>query len=128
MTTKIPKPSIYVYKEINVGKYSTTKHFELINQSDDNENLTNLIKISKDRGFAKSLPVYWLTNRINNKWNKSNLTGLFKTSYNHIFKGDIDKKKNLLIVKFSEGANKIIVYCFKDFYTTNLKEVLQLID
>ncbi|MFY9243930.1 MAG: hypothetical protein WAO74_12995 [Polaribacter sp.] len=127
MATKIPKPSIYIYKEINVGKYSTTKHFELVNQNNDNDNLTNLIKISKDRGFAKSNPLYWLNTQTNNKWNKRNLTGLFKTSISNLFKGDIDMKKNLLLIKFSEGANSLTVYCFKNYYTSNLDNVLQLI-
>ena len=127
MASKIPKPSIYIYKEINIGKYSTTKHFELVNQNTDNNNLTNLIKISKDRGFAKSNPLYWLNTRINNKWSKRNLTGLFKTTISNLFKGDIDKKKNLLLIKFSEGANSLTVYCFKDYYTSNLDNVLPLI-
>lgn len=127
MASKIPKPTIYIYKEINVGKYSTTKHFELVNQNTDNNSLTNLIKISKDRGFAKSNPLYWLNTRINNKWSKRNLTGLFKTSISNLFKGDIDKKKNLLLIKFSEGANSLTVYCFKDYYTSNLDNVLPLI-
>jgi hypothetical protein len=127
MSTKIPKPSIYIYKEINVGKFSTTKHFELINQNIENNNLTNLIKISKDRGFAKSLPVYWLNTRTDNKWGKRNLTGLFKTSKTNLYKGDIDKKKNLLLFKFSEGANSLTIYCFKDYYTSNLKDIFQFL-
>jgi len=128
MAIRIPKPSIYIYKEINVGKYSTTKHFELVNCNNDNNNLTNLIKISKDRGFAKSLPVYWLDTRTKNKWDDVSLTGLFKTSIMNLFKGDINKKKHLLLFKFSENANSLMIYCFKDFYTSNLKEVLQVID
>jgi hypothetical protein len=127
MAIKIPKPSIYIYKEINVGKFSTTKHFELVNENNDKDNLTNLIKISKDRGFAKSLPIYWLNTRTENKWNKINLTGLFKTSITNLFKGDIDKKKNLLLFKFSEGANNLTVYCFKDYYTSNVNDVIQFI-
>jgi hypothetical protein len=127
MSTKIPKPSIYIYKEINAGKFSTTKHYELVNHNNDDNSLTNLIKISKDRGFAKSLPIYWLNTKTDKKWNKRNLTGLFKTSITNLFKGDIDKKKNLLLFKFSEGANSLTIYCFKDYYTSTLNDVIQFI-
>jgi hypothetical protein len=126
MTTKTPKPSVYIYIEINVGKFSTTKHYELVNQIDENK-LTNRIKVSKDRGFAKSLPVYWLDTRTDNKWDKISLTGLFKTSVTNLFKGDTEKKKNLLLFKFSEDTNSLTVYFFKDYYTSNLKDVMRFI-
>jgi hypothetical protein len=127
MAIKIPKPSIYIYKEINVGKFSTTKHFELVNQNNDKDNLTNLVKVSKNRGFANSMPVYWIDTRTNNKWDEISLTGLFKTSITNLFKGDIDKKKNLLLFKFSEDANSLTFYCFKDYYTSNVNDVIQFI-
>jgi hypothetical protein len=126
MTTKTPKPSVYIYKEINVGKFSTTKHYELVNQVDENK-LTNLIKVSKDRGFAKSLPVYWLDTRTDNKWDKISLTGLFKTSITNLFKGDTDKKKNLLLFKFSEGTSSLTIYCFNNYYKGDLSNVLQFV-
>jgi hypothetical protein len=127
MTAITPKPSVYIYKEINVGKFSTTKHYELINQNNREDHLTNLIKVSKDRGFANSVPVYWLHTKTNNKWDKISLTGLFSTSITNLFKGDTDKKKNLLHFKFSEGASSLTIYCFNNYYKGDLSNVLRFI-
>ena len=122
---KISKPIIYVYKEINVGKYSTTKHFELVNQTNDFNKLTDQVKITKDRCFARVQPVYWLHTRTDHKWDKTCLTGLFKTSITNLFIGDTEKKKNLLLFKFSSTADTLTIYCFKNYYSLDIKEALK---
>lgn len=127
MTTIIPKPSIYFYKEINVGENETVKHYELINQNVDNGNLTNLINVSKDRGFAGSHPIYWVKTQTSDKWNDTCLTGLFRTPITNLFKGDIDKKQNLLIAKFSDDGSRLIIYCFNNYYSRQIDNVLQFI-
>lgn len=127
METKIPKPSIYFYKEINDGKNETVKHYELINQNTDNNNLTDKINISKDRGFANSHPIYWVKTQTYNKWSDVCLTGLFKTNITNLFKGDIDKKQNLLIAKFSDDGTRLIIYCFNNYYSRQIDHVLQYI-
>ena len=124
---KISKPIIYVYKEIRVGKFSTTKHFELVNQNQDFNKFTNQVKITKDRCFARVQPIYWLHTRTGNKWDKPCLTGLFKTSKTNLFIGDSEKKKNLLLFKFSDSAHTLIIYCFENYYSYDLKDALKFL-
>lgn len=128
-TGKIPKPTTHVYKEINEGKYKTTKHYELVNVENGTQKLSNLINIVVDRGFAKSAPPYWLKIRIGKRWKI--FTGLFKTpnpGFYYADKGSNNHKEDLLIVKLSNHDSDLTVYYFKNFYTTNLSVVLKSIN
>lgn len=126
---KIPKPTLHVYKEINEGKYKTTKHYQLVMVENGSPKLSDLINISVDRGFAKSAPSLWLKIRIGKRWKI--FTGLFKTPIPGFYfadKGTNNQKDDLLIVKFSNHETEITVYYFKNFYTTNLSVVLKSIN
>ena len=116
------KPITHVFSEINEGKYKSVKHYELIEVRNGNSVLTEQINISKDRNCAQSMPEYWLKVRNGNKWSDC-ITGLFKTGYNYIFKGDLKKKKHLIIFKFSNDASTLTAYVFKDYYTSDLNNV-----
>ena len=125
----IPKPTTHIYKEINEGKFKTTKHYELVQVDSGNQILSNSINVVVDRGFAKSAPNFWLKIRVGKRW--VNFTGLFKTSTPGIYfadKGINNRKEDLLIVKLSNYERDITVYYFKDYYTANLSEVLRLIN
>lgn len=125
----IPEPTMHVYKEINEGKYKTTKHYELVRVEKGTSKLSNLINIVVDRGFAKSAPPYWLKIRIGKRWKI--FTGLFKTPNPRFYyadKGSNNQKEDLLIVKFSNHDSELTVYYFKNFYTTNLSAVLKSIN
>lgn len=126
MATRIPQPIVHVYKEINIGKFKTVKHYELHGSAKSTE-LTKLINISKDRQCAKSAPSYWLQTHDGKKWIKPRLTGLFKTRYKGIYFGDSHKRKNLLVFKFSENAETLSIWVFKNHYTSNLSKILNLI-
>ena len=125
MATQIPQPVTHVYKEINIGNHKGVKHYELINRN-DRHLLSDLINISKDRKCAQSMPDYWLKLKDGKKWTKC-ITGLFKTGERNIFKGDIDKKKHLVIFKFSDNADTLTVDYFQNYYTWNLSNVLSFL-
>lgn len=125
-THKTPPHSSYVYKEINVGKFIATRHYKCSELEKSKSKLTTLINISKDRKCAKSSPIYWLQIRVNNKWQKPRLTGLFKTSTLNVFYGDIDKCKHLLLFKFSDHASTFTIKYFENYYTKDLTNLLPL--
>jgi hypothetical protein len=127
-TGDIPKPITHIFKEINKGKYKTTKHYELVEVENGTQKLSNLINVVVDRGFAKSAPHFWLKIRNGKRW--ENFTGLFKTSTPGLYfadKGNNNRKEDLLIVKLSNYERDLTVYYFKNYYTANLSEVLRLI-
>ncbi len=128
-TGNIPKPTTHIYKEINEGKFKTTKHYQLVEVENGNQKLTDLINIVVDRGFAKSAPNFWLKIRTDKRW--ENFTGLFKTSIPGIYfadKGCNNRKEDLLIVKLSNYERDMKVYYFRNYYTANLSGVLKLIN
>lgn len=124
MATYTHAPIIHVYREINIGKYKTTRHYELVEVKGGENQLTNKLNLSKDRKCAKSDPTYWLQIRKDNAWVKPRLTGLFKIN-NKLFHGDTQKKKNLLLFKFDEYKNELTVYYFVDHYTKNFIQLEQ---
>lgn len=124
MTTATP--IIHVFSEINEGNFKSVKHYDLKNVTNGSSQLTEQINISKDRNCAQSKPDSWLRVRIGKKWSRC-ITGIFKTGYKNIFKGDLQRKKHLIIFKFSEDAKILTAYVFKDYYTNDLNNVLPLI-
>jgi len=126
MATQTPQPVTHIYKEINVGKHLSVKHFELAEVLNGNPQLSELINISKNRSYALSMPEYWLKIRQGAKWSKC-ITGLFKTAKRDLFKGDCDKKEHLLIFKFSD-TDILTVFYFKNYYTRDLSDVIQFIN
>ncbi|MBC8767173.1 hypothetical protein H4O18_04135 [Arenibacter sp. BSSL-BM3] len=128
MATQTPQPITHVYKEINEGKYRSVKHYELIKASSNNVQLTKLLNLSKDRNCAKSLPVYWLQIHDGKKWIKPRLTGLFKTEYKNVFKGDTQRKRNLLIFEFLDNGSTLVIKYFQDYFTGDLRNVSQYIN
>ena len=127
MATHIPAPKTYIYKEVNKGKYRTVKHYQSVTPNDRENLLSNLLNISKDRQCAKSSPKYWLQLHNGKKWVKPRVTGLFETSRENLFKGDIDKRKHLVLFAFSSDKSFLIIHVFKNYYTTDLRAVLPLI-
>ena len=89
--------------------------------------LTDIINISKDRNCAQSMPEYWIQIRDGNKWKKPRLTGLFKTGANLIFKGDTQKRTNLVLFKFSDDAETLTIYFYSKYYTKDITTLLNTI-
>lgn len=134
MAVQIPTPVIHVYKEINAGKYISTKHYELQDVLNGKNHLTQLLNLSKDRKCAKSSPVLWLQTHNGKKWVKPRLTGLFKhdteklfKDSSNTFKGDSENKKNLLIFRFLDKFGLMLVFYFKDYYTKDIKMPLKVV-
>ena len=123
---KAPQPIIHVFKEFNVGKFKGVKHYELEEVSKGTSLLSNQINLSVNRNFAKSSPEYWLKIREGEKWSNC-ITGLFKTKEENIFKGDVERKKHLLIFRLSFDARTLTVYYFLDYHTNDLSEVMHLL-
>ena len=126
MATKIPKPIIHIYKEVNRGKYKTTKHFELAELIDGTSLLSDKLNISKNRKYALSNPDYWLKIWQEKKWSK-NITGLFKTNDRFVYWGDHNHRQNLIIFEFSDDASTLTAYYFQNYFTRDLSHVLHFI-
>ena len=119
-------PITYIFKEINIGKYVSVKHYELETFNGTTNRLSNLLNISVNRNCAQSTPNYWLKKRDGKKWSGC-LTGLFKTSSKNIFRGDLDNKKHLLLFKFSDDTETLTVYYFENYFTRDLSNLPQLL-
>ena len=119
-------PITQVFSEINEGKYASVKHYELQSVLNGTTQLTEQLNISKNRNCAQSMPIYWLKVRNCKKWSNC-ITGLFSTTEKNIYKGDTNKKKNLVLFKFSDNAKTLTVYYYSDFYTKDLSDLLPTI-
>lgn len=127
-TGTTPTPTRHVYKEINVGKFKTTNHYQIDEVSNGKQILSDLLNINLDRQFAKSAPQYWLSTREGNKWQR--LTGLFKTPYSHFYKGDKGQnntKQDLIICQLSDDKSVLIIYYFKNYYSRDLESIIKSI-
>lgn len=127
MSIHIPTPTIHVYKELNKGKYKITQHYKIVEVKNGVSKLSELLNISKNRNFAQSTPEFWLKIKQGKKWSNY-ITGLFKIHLKDIYKGDVNKRKHLLIFKFNDKANILVVYYFNNYFTNDLSKVLPLID
>jgi len=127
MATHIPKPIVHIYKEVNKGKYKSVRHFELVEVINGQPQLSTLINISKNQNCALSMPVYWLKVKQGKNWSKC-ITGLFKTDFKNIYKGDVNKRTHLLVFKFDDEVDTLTVFYFKNYYTNDLSKVLPLIN
>ncbi len=117
----------YTFNEINKGKYSSVKHFESNTTFKPQDFISNHVKISVNRNYAKSKPDYWLYTRNNNKWNKNCLTGLFKTKFKNYYYGDINKRQHLVIFYYNPNDEVMKIYLFPNHYTTDYTGIIQTI-
>ena len=136
MATQTPTPTRHIYDLTNPGQYKEVRHYSLKQASNKNE-LPEMLNISKDRQFSKAVNIYyWLKgkNPGEKKWSKP-ITGLKPTSAPNIFFGDIPRKvqkrflpKDLLVFKFPEYSNELIIDVYRGFYTDNKEELHQIIE
>jgi hypothetical protein len=123
--TATPTPVTHIYKEINVGKYRTVKHYQLQKLKNGEPQLENIVQLANNRAFAKSKPFYWFTQRNGGKWQKPFITGLFETIIPGIYNGDVNHKNNLLIFQVDEVAETLTIYYYVGFFTYNLDPILK---
>jgi hypothetical protein len=127
MTTQTPLPITHIFKEINKGKFKSTKHYELVEVSNGTSLLSEALNISKNQNCAQSMPEFWLKIKQGKNWSKFYITGLFKTDQRNIFKGDHNRRQNLLMFKYSEDTEILTVYYFRNYFTKDLSKILPLI-
>jgi len=127
MSTQSNTSIVHVYKKVNKGKYKSVKHFELVEVQNGTNQLTDKLNLSKDRNCIKSDSTYWLQIRENNKWVTPRLTGLFKTNYSNIFKGDVSRQEHLLIMEFINDMDTFKVYYYKEFYTSHIDNLAPIL-
>lgn len=127
MATRRPKPITYWYDETKIGKYKTTKWYQLVQTDTKKPKLSSLIKISKDQQFAKSSPLYWLELHDGKRFIKPRATGLFKTSNGLIYYGDIDNRTHSLLFRFTKNGNSLIIKYFEYYYTKDLGSIINFI-
>jgi hypothetical protein len=126
MATHIPTPIIHLFKEVNEGKYKSVRHYDLVSVTNGTTQLSKKVNLRKDRKFAQSMPDYWLKIKQGKTWSKC-ITGLFKTNRRNVYKGDSERKKNLIVIKFSNDEKEVTMYFFKDFFTRNLNDVTRFL-
>lgn len=124
MASILAKPIVLLYKEVDTGKAVTVRYYELTNGAIEQTPFTELIKISKDRGYNKSKATHWLHFRHGKKWSNV-ISGLFKTSKVMMYRGDYDKKKNLIVLHFSNDWKALRVFYFTDFYKNDIRGFLK---
>jgi len=126
-------PIIYIYKPIKINKQS--RIFELsqtqrLRHKQQDEFLTELVRVEKDQGFSKAKDVvYWLRIRNQSNWSKCQTpTGFKKTDKTNVFFGDIktDRGKTLIIFKFQDDESLKIFNYQNGFYPkkTQLKKII----
>jgi hypothetical protein len=116
MATFKPQPLELIYDEINKGKFSTVKHYELVKSSNLNSLIPKKLNIGENRNCARSKPVFWLKIWLDKKWSKP-VTGLFNTSISQFhFSGDLDGKTHFLIFHFSKERDKLKILMFPNYF------------
>ncbi|PQJ76969.1 hypothetical protein BTO16_14005 [Polaribacter glomeratus] len=107
----------YEYKATKYFK--TTVHYSLISQNLKPQ-LSSKLNISASRDFAKSKPLFWCQERIQNKWFKPNLTGLFPTNRENVYWGCRGRYQHLILFVFKDNQECLTVYYFENYFTRNL--------
>ncbi|SHK72185.1 hypothetical protein SAMN04488007_3665 [Maribacter aquivivus] len=108
----IPTPEVMQFK-LDTGKlFKEVRHYNLV---DGKEILSNKLNIGINRGFSKAKYIYSVKIRQPNKWSKQ-ITGLYATHDIDLFYGDTINQKNLLIARFKDNGNELVIYYFEDFY------------
>jgi hypothetical protein len=122
-----PTPIVHVFNEINIGRFKSVKHYETTETTGGKTLLSETINISKDMGFAKSLPDYWLKERQGAKWASERTTGLFYTGVPMVYYGDINNRRHLVLFKFSNEARTLTIYQYSNYYTKELTTLIRQI-
>lgn len=97
-----------IYKEIVDKRSRTSSHYQLV-KGETQGLLSNYIRISGNRGFAKnSQPDYWLYEHDGKRFNRRASTGLFRTRlHREIYSGDLNYKTHQIIVE--RGFESVLV-------------------
>jgi len=129
-------PIRHLYEVQNPERYKEVKHYLIVQVTNGNNQLKEMLNISKDRQFSKAKNIdYWLKGKDTDqkKWSKA-ITGLKPTSTPMVYYGDIPvmkkgkfKPTHLLLFYFTKDAEKLIIDVYSNFYTQNKETLQQLI-
>lgn len=129
-------PIRHVYEVQHPERYKEVKHYLIVEITNGNRQLNEMLNVSKDRKFSKAKNIdYWLKGKDTNqkKWSKA-ITGLKPTLTPMIYYGDISvkykgkrKPTHLVLFYFYQDAKKLIIDVYSNFYTQNKEELQQLI-
>lgn len=121
MATHNLEAFVFTYNQVNKGKYKSVRHYEEVT---GNTRHFKYVNISENRNFAKSKPEFWFKVRNGKKWGKP-LTGLFKTDYPNIYKGDLQKRTHLILFQFLENGDKLKIVVFNQFFTPHINPLIE---
>jgi len=130
------KPIVHIFKEVKIGKYPSTRHYELDDVINGKAEITDRIKISNNREFNKVLiskakTLFYQRTKDGKKWDRYQTSALFNTSNNLFCFGDVAPKfvkTHSLIYKYSTDMHTLNIYYFKDYYNANYQQLISLID
>lgn len=128
MASQLKISNIYIYKEVNIGKYKTTRHYQLENPNEPLSHLSEFLNIFQGKKFTKSRPVYWLKNHNGKKWNARALTAIFPTGHKEFYFGDLNERQHLLLFRFVDCLDMLVVYYFENFYTNDVTSLIKIIE
>ena len=73
----------------------------------------------------KSKPLFWCQERIQNKWFKPNLTGLFPTNRENVYWGCRGRYQHIILFVFKDNQECLTVYYFENYFTRNLEPLIK---
>lgn len=130
MNANNTQPQKYVYSAIKFNKQDTI--YQLENLNNQNELITEFVKIEKFQGYSKAynLGLYF---RIKNQssWKKSKqITGLWKTTRLDYYRGNIREVngKTLLVFKIDTESQKLTVFLYPKLYNPNSTTIDKLVN
>ena len=118
------KPITYIFQEINKGKNKSIRYYKFSSHDGSTNNLGRQLGLHKNRKWSQYEYDYTLNIKESKNWNGC-LIDMVKTSTKYIFKGHLNKKKHLLLFRFSTNADIITVYYYENYFTRNLAKLIK---
>ena len=118
------KPITYVFKEISKGKNKNIRYYKFLSYNGSANNLGGELSIHKNERWLQSASGYTLKIKEANNLKGCSID-MIKTSTKYIFKGHLNKKKHLLLFRFSTNADIITVYYYENYFTINLASLIK---
>jgi hypothetical protein len=107
-------PQTYLFRAIKVNKHSTI--YEMIEGEEGSSFITKTVKIEKFQGFshAYNLGEYFRIRNASNWKDSKQITGLWQTTREDIFYGDIKEGsvKTLLLFQYAQKRAYLKVYVY----------------
>ncbi len=120
----------HIYEVLKVLRYYTV--YQLKDVQNGAKHLTDLLRIEDYRGYSRGSGFNeYLRLRTSSNWQKGEqVTGLKFTKIKNIYFGDRihNGKKNLLLFRFKNNRQRLIIDYFPAFYPANKESIIELIN